>query len=92
MIIIDDSLAKQNSPFTIYHSLLVFFQFRSIVFIGDHLYIKKNSLRSKIDNSPFTFLPFCAIDLKSYLCKNFGFQRIGNNRELGETPKLSPQL
>jgi hypothetical protein len=49
-------------------------------------------LRRKIHYSSFTFLSFCAIDLKTYLCKNFGFQHFGNNRELGEMPKLSPQL
>ncbi len=35
---------------------------------------------------------FWSIHLKSYLCKNFGFQHIGMKRELGETPRLSPQL
>lgn len=35
---------------------------------------------------------FWSIHLKSYLCKNFGFQHIGMKRELGEMPRLSPQL
>lgn len=35
---------------------------------------------------------FCPIHLKSYLCKNFGFQSIGMKRESGVTPGLSPQL
>lgn len=35
---------------------------------------------------------FWLIDIKSYLCKNFGFQHIGMKRESGESPGLSPQL
>ncbi len=38
------------------------------------------------------YYSICQIHLKTYLCKNFGFQEIGTKRELGENPKLSPQL